>query len=87
MLCLSTQCFVCLTFNSTFQLINGISSDLQKFVKYVNSTAVVPFFRIRLDEFGTGWAAVFSNNLALYPKDLKSSVFVISSLKLAASSF
>ena len=35
-----------LSFNSTLQLINGTSSDLQKLLRYFNSTATVPFFRI-----------------------------------------
>ena len=35
---------------------------------------------------GAGWATAFPNNLVLHLKDLKSSVFVISALKLVASS-
>ena len=61
-----TQYFVNL--NSTLQLINGISSDHQKLLKYFNGTAIVAFFRISFAQS----ASVFSNNLALYLKDLKS---------------
>ena len=43
-----TQCFDHLSFNSTLQLINGISSDLQKLLKYFNGTPIVAFFRIPL---------------------------------------
>ena len=41
-----TQCFVHLRFNSTLQIVNGISSDLQKLLRYFNGTAIVGFFRI-----------------------------------------
>ena len=36
-----TQCFIHLSFNSTFQLINGISIDLQKLLRYFKGTATV----------------------------------------------
>ena len=59
------QCFVHLSFNSTSQLINGISSDLQKLLWYFNSTAIAAFSRIPSAAFGAGWATVFANNLAV----------------------
>ena len=70
-----TQYFVHLSFNSTFQLINGILNDLQNLLKYVNVTVIVVYFRILLAWVGLGWAAVFPNNLAfneiIYIKGLK----------------
>ena len=41
-----THCLVHLSSNSTLQLINDISSDLQKILRYFNGTAIVSFFRI-----------------------------------------
>ena len=41
-----THCLVHLSLNSTLQLINDISSDLQKILRYFNGTAVVALFRI-----------------------------------------
>ena len=78
------QYFVHLSFNSTLQLINGISSDLHKLI---NCTEIIAFFRISLALFGFGRASVFSYNLSLYLKDLKSSVFSILLLKLVALPF
>ena len=49
-----TQCFVHLNFNSTLQLINGISSDLQELVEYFNGTAILLFFKIPLAAFAEG---------------------------------
>ena len=71
-----------MSFNSTLQLINGISSDLQKLIKYFNGTAIVAFLEI---PFAPS-ASVFSNNLALNLKDLKLLVLAISALKFVASS-
>ena len=51
-------------FNSSLELINDISCDIQKLFKYVNGTAIVAFFRILLAELARG-ATVFPNNLAL----------------------
>ena len=62
-----TQYFVNFSVNSTLQLINCISNDLQKLLKYVNGAAVAAFFRIPLALFGLGWASV----LALCLKNLK----------------
>ena len=81
------QYFIRLSFNLILQLINGISSDLQKLLKYFNGTAIVYFFRIPLALYGLGWASVFANNLALCLKDLKSSVFPVLLSKSVASSF
>ena len=44
-----TLYFANLSFNSTLQLINGISCDLQK---YFNDSAIVTFFRIQLESIG-----------------------------------
>ena len=79
--------FVHLSFKFTLQLINGISSDLQKLLKYFNSTAIGAYFRILLELFGAGWTTVFPNNLALYLNDLKLLVFLILFLILVASFF
>ena len=49
-----TQYFVHLSFNSTLQLINGISSDLQKLLKYFNDAAILAFFRIPSAAFEAG---------------------------------
>ena len=56
-----TQCFVHLSFNSTLHLINGISSDGQKLLTYLNGTTIAAFFRIELFQSAT----VFFNNLTL----------------------
>ena len=76
-----TQCFLHLGFNSTLLLINGISIDCQKLLRYFNGAAGVASFRIELIQFET----VLSNNLVLYPNDLKTLLFAISALKLFAS--
>ena len=75
------QCLVHLIFNSTLQLINGISSDHQKLLRYFNGTVMAVFFRIPLLPSAT----VFPNNLALYLKDLKALVLAIIAFKFAAS--
>ena len=58
-------------------------SDFQKLLTYFNGTAIVAFFKTPLVVFELGWA----NNLALYFKDLKSSVFVILALESVVWSF
>ena len=80
-----TQYFAHLIFNFTLQLINAISSDLQKLFKYFNGTATVAIFRIPLAAFGAGLATVFSNNSVLYLKDLKL-LLAVSALKSVVSS-
>ena len=65
-----TQRFLQSPFNSTLQLINYISSDLQKLLRYFNGTAIV-FFKIPSLLFGAGSATVSPTNLVLYLKDLK----------------
>ena len=62
-------------------LINGISGDLQKLLKYANRTADVAFFRIPFASSAT----VFPINLSLYLKDLKLLALAISTLKSVAS--
>ena len=61
-----TQRFVHLSFNSNLQLVNGISSDLQKLLKYFHGLDIVSFFGIPLTSFGAACATVFSNNYASY---------------------
>ena len=75
-----TQYFAHLSFNITLQVINGISSDLQKLLKFFNGTAIVPLFRIPYAPS----ASVYPNKLGLYLKDLKLSMFAIVLLKLVA---
>ena len=72
------QYFVHLSFNCTLQLINGVSSDLQKLLKYFNGTAIIAFPKTPFVPSET----VFSNNLDLYLKDLKLSSLAMSALKL-----
>ena len=43
-----TQYFIHLSFNSTLQLINGISSGLQKLAKFFKGTRIVAFFKVPL---------------------------------------
>ena len=54
-----------------------MSSDIERLLKYFNETAVIAYFRIFLALIELGWASVFSYNLSLYMKYLKSSVFAI----------
>ena len=77
-----TQWFLHAIFNSTLQLINDITSDLPRLLRYFNSTKIVVFLKIPYVLIAT----VFSNNLALYLKDSKLSEFTISLLRLVASS-
>ena len=76
------HCFVHLSFNSLLQLINGISSDCQKLIRYFNGTAIAKFFQVQLFPFAAG----FSNNLAFSLKDLKVLVFIIAASKLGSPS-
>ena len=62
-----TQSFVHQSFNSTLQLIAGISNDLQKLLRCFNDTAIVAVPKIELFPSAT----LLSNTLALYLKDLK----------------
>ena len=48
---------------------------------------LIVLFRIPLALFIAGWPALLSNNLTLYLKDLKSSVFSMLLLKPVVSSF
>ena len=47
-ICRKTQYFVHLSFNSTLQLIDGISNDLQILIKCLNGAAILAFSKIRL---------------------------------------
>ena len=55
------------SFNSTLQLISGISSDLQKLFTNFNGTTIFVFLKITFSPSTT----VFPNNLTLNLKDLK----------------
>ena len=66
-----TQCFLHLSFNSALQAINGISTNLQKLLKYFNDTAIVAFLKIPLGASGAGFPTLYPNNLALYLEHLK----------------
>ena len=65
-----TQCFVHLSFDSTFQLSNGISSDLQKLLRLFNGTVIDAVFR-------TSFAATALPINVSFMKDLKSLIFSI----------
>ena len=43
-----TKYLVHLSFNFTLQLINGILCDLQKFLKYLNGTAIITYLKFSL---------------------------------------
>ena len=62
-----TQFFVHLSFNSIFQLINDISSDVKKLFRYFHDTAIVVSLKILLNPSAT----LFPSNLALYFKIYK----------------
>ena len=49
-----TQYFLHLSFYSTLQLINGISSNLRKLLKYFDGTAIVAFLKTPFAAFGAG---------------------------------
>ena len=76
-----TQCFVHRSYKSTLHLINEISSDLQKLIRYFNDTAIVVSSKISFA------SVVLTINLVLYLKDLKASVFAIAFPKSSASTF
>ena len=65
------------------QLINGISIDLQKSLRYFNGATIAVFLKIKF----TRAASLFPNYLVLYLKDLKSSLLAVTLLKLVSSSF
>ena len=65
-----TQCFVHLSFNSTFQLIYDISNDHQKLLIYFNDTATVAFFRIELFPSETNNLALFSSRSLLVSRSV-----------------
>ena len=74
--------FIHLSFDSPLQPINGVSSDLQKLLKYFNDITNTVFFKIPF----TSSALVFPNNLALYFGNLKLLPSSILALNLVASS-
>ena len=82
-----TKCLVYLSFNSTSQLINEISSDLQKLPKYFNDTVIVTFCRASFPWFRLGWVTVPPNDSALYLKDLELSPLATLTEQLVSSSF
>ena len=70
-----------LSFNSTLQLINDISSNLKELFRYFNGKAIVVFPIIPF----APPASVLPNNSSFHLKNLKSLVFSISSLKSVVS--
>ena len=76
------QWFAHLSFNSSLQLINGISSDLRTLLRYFNSAAIFVFSK---NPFVPS-ASVFPNKLALYLKHMKALPSAITTLKLVVSS-
>ena len=68
------QCLVNLNLTYTLQLINGNSSDCQKFLRYFNGTATVDMSETTVASFWANWASLSHINLILYLKDLKPSV-------------
>ena len=66
-----TQCFVHSSFHSTLELINDISFDHQKLLRYLNGTAIVAFSTVPFA------AAVLPINFVLSLKDFKILVFTI----------
>ena len=82
-----TKCLVYLSFNSTTQLINEISSDLQKLPKYFNDTVIVTFCRASFTWFRLGWVTVSPYDSALYLKDLELLPLATLTEQLVSSSF
>ena len=80
------QCFFHLSFNSTLQSINDISNDLQKLLIYINGTVLAVFFKILSLWFGLDSTIYSLANLASCLKDVKASLFAISTFKLIPSS-
>ena len=78
------QYFDHLSFNFILKLINGISSDCQKLLRYVNGTPIVVSLKIPSAPSAT--VTVSLNNLALSFKDLKLPLIPISTSKLVVSS-
>ena len=76
------QRLVYLSFNSTLHLINVLSSDLHKLLRYFNGTVIAVSFKIPFAHSGS----VFSNNLDLYLKDLTALLSSMLVLKLFFSS-
>ena len=68
------------SFNLAFQLINSISRDLPKLLKYFNGAAAVASSKIPFA------AAVLPINLVVYLKDLKALVLIIEFPKSSPSS-
>ena len=71
-----TQCFVVhSSLSSIFQLINDISSNLQKLLRYFNGTAIVVFSIIPFA------VAMFTINFVLYLEDIRILLSVMLALK------
>ena len=68
-----TQYFVHLSFNSTLQLINDISTDLKKLPRYFNHIVIVEFIKVIFAQS----ANLIPNDLALYLKELKVPIFTV----------
>ena len=72
-----TQSYAHLSFDSTLQLINAISSDLEKLLTYSNGIAIAASFKTVFSSS----TDVFFNSLALYLHFLKPLLFTTSLLK------
>ena len=77
-----TQWFIHLSFSSILQLINNISRDFRKLLRYFKDPAIAVFFKT---PFALS-ASVFPNNSVLYLKHLKLLVYSILALTWVASS-
>ena len=83
-----TQYAAYLNLNSILQLIDGISNDLQKLLKYFHRTEIDALFinPLFIASFGVVCAILVSNDFALYLTDLKLLSLAISKLKSIALS-
>ena len=79
-----TQYSLNVSFNFIFQLINDISSNLEKLLKYFNGRGI-GIIAILKFLFASS-ISIFPNNLVLYLKELKLSLMAISALTLIVSS-
>ena len=77
-----TQYSLNVSFNFIFQLINDISSNLEKLLKYFNGRGIIAILKFLF----ASSISVFPNNLVLYLKELKLSLLAISALTLIVSS-
>ena len=74
-----TLFFTHLSFNSTLQLINDSSSDLQKLVKYFTNPAIVAFYRLPLAWFNNWFSLILKKFkfISIHNIIIKVSCFII----------